>query len=153
MPALMKRHSMTRLFLVRWPNGDLEMVAARDELELVATLDLQDDPYSAAWRAFDAPLWIGLTWESPTDEPRLGMMRRAENDDTRNMEDEVLRLAFPRLHKLYEQECEDAAQLLAACEADRAAFPPAEWHTMASRGIVVDAGAWRGSYKNERSTP
>lgn len=48
------------VFIVKWSDGRVALVAAVSEADLFSKLDQQGDPYMATWQPFDGDLWIEL---------------------------------------------------------------------------------------------
>lgn len=47
-----------KLYLVRWPDLSISLVHARDEDELVSTLDEVADPSGCKWKVYNGPLHL-----------------------------------------------------------------------------------------------
>jgi hypothetical protein len=125
------------LYLVRWDNGDTEIVGARNELDLFDILDEMGDPYGTVWRRYTGPIWFSVHADPKTGGVRDGHRSGAElGCDTRfAMEDQILKHAFPKLNavqrKIYakddvsEQEAAHGEVAMgAALQQDLEDFPP-----------------------------
>lgn len=124
-----------KLYLVRWENGDTEIVSARDKVDLFEVLDQVGDPFKAVWRVFKGPVWVSVRADRKTGEICEGVDVGGEpvsGDDRWAMEEAIRETAFPGLHAQMAQELErvgdfgdvDPAVCAQAIQEDLAIFPP-----------------------------
>jgi hypothetical protein len=46
------------VYLARWPGMSASFVSARNEVDLLDTLDQVDDSEGASWTLYQGPVWI-----------------------------------------------------------------------------------------------
>ena len=124
------------LYLVRWPGLCASLVSARDEEDLLDTLDQVEDSEGATWSVYRGPVWIDFDLpakyrivEKAPDEPlrpdeivvedvekvEMGTFDLSSPgcDQTSDMHERITRKAFPDLYRaLYEAEAEPTEEAL-----------------------------------------
>jgi hypothetical protein len=133
------------------------LVSARDEEDLLDTLDQVADSEGASWAVYRGPLWIDFDVpakyrieEKAPDEPLRPdeiVVEEVENveigafelstpgcDHTSEMHERITKRAFPKLHRaLYEREEEPTEdELKAAVHAELQRLVTADWRKAAS---------------------
>jgi len=142
-----------RLYLVRWPWLKASLVSARDEEDLLETLDEVDDSEGATWSVFRGPVWIDfdVPAEYRIEEKAPGAPLRSDEivvegvekidighfdisspgcDTTFEMLEEVTKRAFPALHKLlyvYERDRPSKKELCRAVSEELQQLVNADW--------------------------
>lgn len=150
------------LYLVRWPGMSASLVNARDEEELLDTLDQVDDSEGASWSVYRGPVWVDFDVpakyridEKAPDEPlrpdeivvedvaqvEMGAFNLSIPgcDHTSYMRERIMKLAFPRLYRvLYGREEEPTEdELKEAVRAELERLVAADWR-MAARAKRTD---------------
>ncbi len=150
------------LYLVRWPWLKASLVSARDEDDLLDTLDQVDDAEGATWAVYRGPVWIDfevpaeyrIDQKAPReplrpDEIAIQDVSRVELggfetstpgcDHVSEMHERITRRAFPRLFKtLYEREAEPTEdEVKTAVHSELQQLVNAEWRR-ASRAKRAD---------------
>jgi len=144
------------LYLVRWPGLGASLVSARDEDDLLDTLDQVADSEGASWSVYRGPVWIDFDVpakyridEKAPDEPLRAdeivvedvekvdvgafEISTSDCDHTSDMHERITKVAFPRLHRvLYAHEEEPSeADLKAAVHAELQRLVNADWRKAA----------------------
>jgi hypothetical protein len=150
------------LYLVRWPGMSASLVSARDEEDLLDTLDQVDDSEGASWSVYRGPVWIDFDVpakyridEKAPNEPlrpdeivvedvekvEIGAFELSTPgcDHGSEMHERITKLAFPRLHRvLYAREEEPTeAEVKEAVHAELERLVNADWRRSA-RGKRTD---------------
>jgi hypothetical protein len=149
------------LYLVRWPGLSAPLVSARDEDELLDTLDQVGDSEGASWSVYRGPVWIDFDVpakyridEKAPDEPlrpdeivvedvekvEVGAFKisTSDCDHTSDMLERITKIVFPRLYGvLYAGEEPSKAELKAAVHAELQRLVNADWRK-AARGRRTD---------------
>ncbi len=123
------------LWIVRWPHLLASIVDARNEQELADILDQCGDPRYVRWEPFSGPLWVDF-WVPETDRgtfpdeflevPNL-KIDRGSSEDGIEMQNEVLRFAFPALWNLIENQGDEPLKptdVRKAQKSDQRSFSP-----------------------------
>lgn len=135
-----------KLYLIRWPNGDTEIVSAENEMDLFSALDEVSDPYDVCWRPYRTRLWISVHVDPTTLAVCEGLPAGeassiAGTQNREDMNEEVLKHAFPKFYaktkRFFEADGEEEpneaerADWMAAHADDLKTFPPHEkgWKT------------------------
>lgn len=144
------------LYLVRWPWLTASLVSARDEEDLLDTLDQVEDSEGATWSVYRGPVWIDFEVpakyridEKAPDEPlrpdeivvedvekvEIGEFEvsRPGCDHTSEMHEQITTKAFPALYKvLYGGENEPTDdEVKAAVHAELERLVHADWRRAA----------------------
>lgn len=145
------------LYLVRWPGMSASLVSARDEEDLLDTLDQVADSEGASWALYRGPVWVDFDIparyrieEKAPDEPlrpdeivvddvekveKMGAFELSSPgcDHASEMHERITKRAFPSLHRaLYGQEEEPTEEeLKAAVHAELQQLVSAEWRKAA----------------------
>lgn len=139
------------IFLVRWKNGNTDIICARSELDLVSILDYAGKPDEAAWKDVK-DLHIDRLWLSVEVNPkaRYGIsLSDAQGAYMGRALSDLCEGVFPKTYDLLTSADSPydlttnrppEGELLAAAREDTAQWPPPRWHTQANRGIQVTAG-------------
>jgi hypothetical protein len=150
------------LYLVRWPGMSASLVSARNEEDLLDTLDQVDDSEGASWAVYRGPVWIDFDVparyridEKVPDEPlrpdeivvedvekvEMGTFALSSPgcDHTSDMHERITRRAFPKLYRaLYGREEEPTEdELKKAVHAELQQLVSADWRK-AARGKRTD---------------
>ncbi len=150
------------LYLVRWPEMTASLVSARDEEDLLDTLDQVADSEGASWTVYRGPLWIDFDVpakyridEKAPDEPlrpdeivvedvekvEMGTFELSSPgcDHTSDMHERITKSAFPKLYRaLYGREEEPSEdELKVAVHAELELLVSADWRK-AARGKRTD---------------
>jgi hypothetical protein len=140
------------LYLVRWPWLKASLVSARDEDELVDTLDQVADSEGASWSVYRGPVWVDF--ELPA-RFRIAVKKRGAPlspeevivddvsdvvdggfritsppcDHTAEMDERITKKAFPNVYRAFWAGKHDPsdAEARAAVAADLIALSRAEW--------------------------
>lgn len=144
------------LYLVRWPGMSASLVSARDEDDLLDTLDQVADSEGASWSVYRGPVWVDFDVptayridEKEPDEPlrpdeivvedvqkvEMGSFELSTPgcDHASEMLECIAKLAFPRLHRvLYAREEEPTeAEVKEAVHEELQRLVNADWRRSA----------------------
>lgn len=113
------------LYLVRWPWMTASLVSARDEDDLLDTLDQVDDAEGATWTVYIEDVEKVEIGEFEVSRPGC--------DHTSEMHERITRAAFPRLHRLLYGREDEATEneVKAAVYAELERLVNAEWRRAA----------------------
>jgi hypothetical protein len=154
------------LFLVRWPWLKASLVSARDEDDLLDTLDQMADSEGATWSVYRGPVWVDfdLPAKYRIDVKEKGVPLRPDElvvadvsrmeigkfelsapecDHAAEMDEEITKKAFPHVHEAFWERDDEPTDddLRLAVKADLEPLMKAEWGH-AVRGRRTDrAGA------------